>query len=408
LEEMRNNLAIEFCGLRLENPFLLSSAPPAANGEMIKRAFEKGWAGAVTKTLKPDTLEVVDVTPRLAVLKDTRNKIVALGNIELVTTRPLTVWIQELKELKKAYPEKIIIASLMALTVKEEWQELALQVQDYVDALELNFSCPHGMPERGMGMAVGQDAAITGMITAWVKEVAKVPVIVKLTPNVTDIGSIARSARDNGADGITAINTVASLVGVDLGTLRPIPTVAGKGSWAGLSGTAIKPVGLRCVAQVAQAAGLPVFGVGGISTWQDAAEYLAVGARAVQVGTAVMLKGYDLIAPLKTGLAAYLAEKGFSSVEDLVGKALPHIVAHDDLDRQSRIVYQINSETCNKCQLCVTACRDGGYQAIAGGKDLVPVIAIEKCGGCSLCSHVCPVPGCITPRGSISKTFGRS
>jgi len=391
-----SNLLIEHCGLRFENPFILSSAPPTTTGEMIKRAFEKGWAGAVTKTLKPDSLEIVDVTPRLAVLRDNRKRVVALGNIELVTKRSLAQWIEEFKEIKEKYPEKILIASLMALTVKEDWQELAFKVQDFVDALELNFSCPHGMPEHGMGMAVGQDPAVTGMITAWVKEVAKVPVIVKLTPNVADIVPIARAAQAAGADGITAVNTVASLMGVDLDNLRPLPTVDGKGSWAGLSGTAIKPIGLRCVAQVSLATGLPVFGVGGIGTWQDAAEYMAVGAGVVQVGTAAMFKGYDIVEPMKSGLAAYLSEKGYSSPRELVGKALPHIVSHDDLNRKRKSIFKINAELCNKCQLCVTACRDGGYQAIEGGKGLVPVISAEKCDGCSLCSHVCQVPGCIT------------
>ena len=397
-ETSENSLAVEFCGLRLKNPFLLASAPPTTTGEMIARAFDQGWAGAVTKSLKLDSLAIEDVTPRLAVLRDNRNRIVAMGNIELITRRPLAVWIEELKTLKKSYPDRILIASMMALSVKEDWQELTVRLQDHVDALELNFSCPHGMPEHGMGMAVGQDPSITGMITAWVKEVARVPVIVKLTPNVADIVPVARAARDAGADALTAVNTVASLVGVDLETLDPLPAVAGRGTWAGLSGPAIKPVGLRCVAQVAQATGGPVLGVGGISSWRDAAEYMAVGARAVQVGTAVMLKGYGIVGALGEGLAGYLAEKGFASAGDLVGRALPRLGAHDDLSRTSRVVFRIDPETCNRCQACVTACRDGAYQAISGEKGAVPVIAADRCDGCSLCSHVCPVPGCITPR----------
>lgn len=393
---MESSLATEFAGLKLKNPFLLSSAPPTTTGEMIERAFARGWAGAVTKSLKLDSLEIVDVTPRLAVLRDNRNKIVAMGNIELITKRPLETWIKELRAIKKSYPDRLLIASIMAFTVKEDWQELTLRLQDHVDAIELNFSCPHGMPEHGMGMAVGQDPAITGLITSWVKDVARVPVIVKLTPNVADISLVAKAAQAAGADAFTAINTVASLVGIDLDTLSPIPTVAGRGTWAGLSGPAVKPVGLRCVAQIAQATGMPVMGVGGVGSWQDAAEYMAVGACAVQVGTAVMLRGYGIVEAMQEGLTGYLTGKAFATASELIGRALPSIGAHDYLDRDSRVIFQIDPEKCNRCQACVTACQDGGYQAIEGGKGVVPLISAQKCDGCSLCSHVCPVPGCIT------------
>jgi dihydropyrimidine dehydrogenase (NAD+) subunit PreA len=283
------DLSVEFAGLRLMNPFMLASAPPAATGEMIQRAFDAGWSGAVTKTI---ALEAVhDVQPRLARLA-MGNKTVGLENIELISQRSLEAWIKDVQDIKRRYPDHILFASLMGAVVREEWHSLIQQIQEAgVDGLELNFGCPHGMPEKGMGSAQGQDPAIAGDITRWVKEVASVPVMVKLTPNVTDIVQIGQACEDAGADAISAINTVSVLVGVDLGRLEPLPSVGGTTAFGGYSGPAIKPIGLRCIAQLAKGTSLPLSGIGGVGSWQDAAEYILAGASTVQVCTAVMLGG---------------------------------------------------------------------------------------------------------------------
>lgn len=222
------DISTEFCGIKFPNPFVLASGPPTAYGTMIKRAFDMGWGGAVLKTLKPDNMNIVDVKPRFNVIRGNHGEIVGFQNIELVSKRPLTIWLKEIEEIKIKYPNRILIGSIMAEVDKKEWQELAKKVADAgVDALELNFSCPHGMPEMGIGSAIGQNERMTSEITEWVKQVVDIPVIVKLTPNVTDIISIAKAAQKGGADGISAINTVQCLIGINLDTMEPLPSVDG-------------------------------------------------------------------------------------------------------------------------------------------------------------------------------------
>jgi dihydropyrimidine dehydrogenase (NAD+) subunit PreA len=389
------DLSVEFAGLKLMNPFMLASAPPAATGEMIQRAFDAGWAGAVTKTIALEP--AMDVQPRLASLV-MGNKIVGLENIELITQRDLDVWIKDLAEIKRRYPDHVVFASLMAAVVREEWRSLIKQVEETgVDGLELNFGCPHGMPEKGMGSAQGQDPTIAGDITQWAKEVATVPVMVKLTPNVTDIVQVGRACEEAGADAISAINTVSVLMGIDLDRLEPVPSVAGTSAFGGYSGPAVKPIGLRCIAQLAKGTGLPLSGIGGIAKWQDAAQYILVGASTAQVCTAVMFRGYKIVETMKKGLSAYMDEKGFESVAQMKGHILPKITAHEDLDFGYKVAASIDEALCTKCGLCHTACMDGGWQAIEmESRQVYPRVMTEKCDGCSLCLQVCPVEGCIS------------
>lgn len=389
------DLSVEFAGLKLMHPFMLTSAPPTATGEMIQRAFEAGWAGAVTKSIALEP--VIDAQPRLARLA-MGNKTIGLENIELTTQRNLEVWVKDIEEIKRHYPNHILFASLMAGGVKEEWHLLIKEVEEAgVDGLELNFSCPHGMPERGMGSVQGQDPAIAGEITRWVKEVATTPVMVKLTPNVTDIALVGKACEETGADAISAINTVSALIGVDLDRLEPLPSVGGTSAFGGYSGPAIRPIGLRCIAQLAKGTGLPLSGVGGIAKWQDAAEYILAGASTVQVGTAVMFQGYKIVEKMKKGLSAYMDEKGFDSVAQMRGYILPQITPHEELNFGHKVVAAIDEALCTKCRLCYTACLDGGWQAIEmESRQVYPRVVIEKCDGCSLCLHVCPVEGCIT------------
>lgn len=377
--------------LQFENPFILASAPPTADGIFIRRAFDLGWAGAVIKTVKPDEMSIEDVSPRFGVLRDGKGSIIGFENFELVSKRDTAYWIDEIRKLKKEYPEKVLIASIMADIKEESWQNLSRAMEAAgADALELNFSCPHGMPERGIGAAIGQDAHISSMITGWVKQAAGIPVIVKLSPNVTDIRGIAGAVQEAGADALAAINTVQSLIGVDIETLEPLPSVGGFSTYGGYSGLAVKPIGLRCVSQISQSAKIPVYGIGGISRWQDAVEYIAVGAGAVQVCTEVMLNGFAVIQPMLKGLEAYMQRKGIKNLSEICGLASRKMVSHESLSRRTVARAEIvDTGACIVCKKCATACSESGYKAIYSAQDSV-AIDPDKCDGCSLCSIVCP------------------
>ena len=386
----RPETAVVQNGIRFPNPFLLASAPPTAYGENIRRAFDLGWGGAVLKTLKPDSMSIQDVTPRFAALKD-KNRVVGFQNFELVTKRSLSEWLPEIEELKKRYPDRGLIASIMADVNKDSWQEMTRKVQGAgCDGVELNFSCPHGMPERGIGAAIGQAPDLVERITAWVKEAAEVPVWVKLTPNVADPTHQADSALRGGADGLAAINTVQCLMGVDVETFSPLPSVEGYTSYGGYSGRAVKPIGLRIVSQLGKMGVDSVSGVGGIAEWKDAVEYMLLGATTVQVCTEVMLKGYGIVTTMLHGLEEYLERKQMSAM-DLVGRSLPMIARHDALSRVKRTAVH-DPDNCTACGRCVVSCTDGGHGAITqNGRSIL--LDRDKCDGCSLCVHVCPSGG---------------
>ncbi|PKL24859.1 MAG: NAD-dependent dihydropyrimidine dehydrogenase subunit PreA [Spirochaetae bacterium HGW-Spirochaetae-2] len=385
------SLATTLGTLKLNNPFLLSSGPPTASGEQIRHAFKLGWGGAVTKTIVPDSMPIEDVSPRFAAWKSETAGLLGFENIELLSRKDVAYWTGEIAAMKKEYPDRVLIASIMASPDPKEWQELAGAVQDAgADAIELNVSCPHGMPERGVGAAIGQHPDLISGVTRAVRKVARVPLIVKLTPNVTDIVPVAQAAVDAGADMLAAINTVQCLMAIDLETLEPQPSVAGASTYGGYSGPAVKPIGLRIISQVAHEFDVPLMGIGGISRWQDAAEYIAAGASAVQVCTAVMWEGAGIIRDMNTGLSGYLARKKLAGVGELKGRALPRIGTHAALSRSEKRFATVGfPERCTSCGRCVVACRDGGYHAISL-QDRVVVIDAEQCDGCSLCSHVCP------------------
>jgi dihydropyrimidine dehydrogenase (NAD+) subunit PreA len=380
------------CGsLSFENPFVLASAPPTASYEMIRKAFGLGWGGAVTKTIKPDSFVVSDVSPRFNAISSRVGDVIGFENIELVSKRELAYWIDTIGKLKREFPRKPVIASIIGDTERGSWAALAEAVESAgADAVELNFSCPHGMPEKGVGAAIGQSAAISARVTGWVRAATKLPVIAKLTPNVTDVRPIAKAVADAGADMIAAINTVESLTGVDLESLVPQPSVGGFSTYGGYSGRAVKPIGLRVVSQVAGSVDLPVLGIGGVSQWSDAAEYIALGASVVQVCTEVMLKGFGIIDGLRSGLSEYLDRKGLASPTELRGAALGKLRPHEVLERDARRIPRVfDSESCVRCGRCAVACADGGYGAISLSGGAVR-FDYAKCDGCSLCSHVCP------------------
>jgi dihydropyrimidine dehydrogenase (NAD+) subunit PreA len=392
MEDIMADLIVDFVGMHFPNPFMLASAPPTRTAEMIKRAFATGWGGAVTKSIALHPAK--DLQTRFQPLRYHKHNI-GMENVELTTQLTVEDWQKEIAEVKAAYPDRPLWASIMDAPVEENWQHLAEAVQEAgIDALELNVSCPHGMPSKGMGAFIGQNAELTGQVVSWVKKVAKVPIVVKLTPNVTDISFIAQAAEEKGADALCTVNTISALTGVDLDTLTPVPSVGGVSTYGGYSGPGIKPIALRCVAQIAKATKLPVSGLGGLGTWQDAVEFLAVGASTVQVCTAVMWNGYGIIKELQHGLDSYMDGKGFTHLRQVIGAALPKVVEFQEMPLSPRTMANVD-ETCNGCLLCITACNDGGFQAINGLRGEKVMINGEKCDGCGLCAMVCPL-GSIT------------
>jgi len=395
-EENMPDLSINFAGIKSPNPFWLASAPPTNSGYQIMKAFDAGWGGAVWKTLG---VPVVNVSSRYGGVNYRDKRLVGFNNIELISDRPLSHNLREIEEVKKRFPNHAVIASLMVQS-RQEWHDIVRASQDAgADGFELNFGCPHGMCERGMGSAVGQEPKVLQTIVEWVMEVAQKPVIVKLTPNISDITEPAMAARRGGADAISLINTIQSIVGVDLDKYAPYPIVDGKGTNGGYCGPAVKPIALNMVKNCAQHPDvrLPISGIGGIENWRDAVEHILLGASSVQVCTAAMHFGFGIIREMTAGLEQYMVEKGFNTIYDFVGKALPNVLHWEDLNMKYKVTANINEDKCIGCQLCYTACEDGAHQAIklnAGTR--VPEIIEENCVGCNLCSLVCPVENCIT------------
>ncbi|EDM78778.1 dihydroorotate dehydrogenase family protein [Plesiocystis pacifica SIR-1] len=332
---MAATLNVVVNGMEFDNPFLLGSGPPGTNAKVIMKSFDLGWGGNVCKTISLDHSKVINTNPRYAKLRDPQNhkRVIGFENIELISDRPFDVWLEEFREIKKRYPKHILVASIMEEYRKEAWQEMVERVQATgVDAFEMNLSCPHGLPERRMGAAMGGDPEIVREVVGWVKEVSTIPVWAKMTPNVGDVTASPKAAVAAGADGISAINTILSVIGVDLDTLKPMPTVEGYTTPGGYSGMAARPIALRHVMEIARA--LPettISGMGGIYSGGDAAQFVALGSHTVQVCTGAMLQGYKVVSKLKEELLAVLEKHGMSSLEELRGKALPHFTTHADL-----------------------------------------------------------------------------
>ena len=394
----RPSLEIDFCGVHCINPFFLSSSPVGNTAEMVSRAFDAGWGGAVYKTLNRDEeYEVIDPTPRLNTLKYGDNRFVGLQNMEQVSERPLADNLKDIAWLKKHYPDRVLVASIMGYS-DEGWIELATRAEAAgADMLELNVSCPQ-MACEGAGDQVGRDAGLLEQYTRLVKDSVSIPVIVKLTPNVTDMLPGAIACKRGGADALSTVNTVRGISEVDLETFAPKPTIEGRGSISGTSGTMIKPTAMRFVAELGQSGevGLPISGIGGIETWQDAAMFLLLGASNVQVTTAVMHRGYRIVESMREGLEDYLETRGLESVTQLVGKSLEHIVEPAEHHQGVHIIAKVDPDKCIGCGLCHVVCHDGANQAM-GFNSLTRKAEVdeERCVGCLLCRHVCPVWDCI-------------
>lgn len=392
------NLQSNTAGIISPNPFWLASAPPANSGDQIKRAFDHGWGGAVWKTLGQP---IQNVSSRFAGLHYKGTKNIGFNNIELITDRSLETNFREIAEVKKSHPEHAIIVSLMVET-KQEWQDIIKRSIDAgADGLELNFGCPHGMCERGMGSAVGQEPSVNTEITSWAMEYSTVPVLVKLTPNVGDIVPHGLAAQAGGASGVSLINTIKSIIGVDIDRQVINPRVGELSSNGGYCGAAVKPIALHMCASLAREPGfnIPISGIGGVSNWRDAVEFILLGATSVQVCTEVMLRGYRVVEDMIEGLENYMEEHGFENIDQMTGKAIPSYSNWGNLDLNYETIAKIDPDKCIGCYDCVVACQDGAHQCMfpaEDGKKRVPIIDESECVGCNLCEIVCPVPGCIT------------
>ncbi len=394
------DLTTDFVGIKSPNPFWLASAPPTDKEYNVRRAFEAGWGGVVWKTLGEEGPPVVNVNgPRYGAIYGADRRLLGLNNIELITDRPLQTNLDEIKIVKRDFPDRAMVVSLMVPCEEGAWKAILPRVEETgADGIELNFGCPHGMSERGMGSAVGQVPEYIEMVTRWCKQNTRMPVIVKLTPNITDIRKPAEAAHRGGADAVSLINTINSITSVDLDLMAPEPTIDGKGSHGGYCGPAVKPIALSMVSEIARNAethGLPISGIGGVTTWRDAAEFIALGCGTVQVCTAAMTYGFKIVEEMTAGLSIYLDEKDLS-LPDLVGRAVPNVTDWQHLNLNYVTKARIDQDACIKCGRCYAACEDTSHQAISIGEGRVFEVIDAECVACNLCVDVCPVENCIT------------
>jgi dihydropyrimidine dehydrogenase (NAD+) subunit PreA len=404
------DLTTNLAGIKSPNPFWVASGPPANTAYQAHRAFEAGWGGVVWKTIGDP---ITNVSSRYSALNNGPDRMIGLNNIELISDRSPKTNFREIADVKKRWPHHAVIASLMVET-REQWHEFVKRSADAgADGIELNYGCPHGMCERGMGSAVGQQPAVAEKITSWVMEAATIPVIVKLTPNITDITAAARAAKRAGADAISLINTINSITNVNLDTFVPEPRVRELSSHGGYCGPAVKPIALNMVQACAadSEVGLPISGIGGIASWRDAAEFIALGSTSLQVCTAIMHYGFRIVEDMIEGLESYMDAKGYRTLDDFRGRAVAKVERWENLDLRFQRVARIDYEKCIGCNLCYIDCEDGAHQCIdlrvpaeigvGLGPGRVPHKPVPKvrevdCVGCNLCSLVCPVDDCIT------------
>lgn len=408
------DLTSNFLGIKSPNPFWLASAPPTDKETNVVRAFEAGWGGVVWKTLGEDP-NIVNVNgPRYGALYSSDRKLIGLNNIELITDRPLQTNLDEITRVKKNWPDRAMVVSLMVPCEESNWKNIVRKVEDTgADGLELNFGCPHGMSERGMGSAVGQVPEYIQMVAEWCKQHSSLPVIVKLTPNITDIRFPARAAQAGGADAVSLINTISSIISVNLDTMSPEPSIDGWGSHGGYCGPAVKPIAMNMVAEIArdpETAAMPISAIGGVTTWRDAAEFMSLGAKNVQVCTAAMTYGFKIIDELTTGLSQWMQSAGYNKLDDFIGRATPNVKDWQNLNLNYIAKAKIDQDLCISCGRCHVVCEDTSHQAITqtvNGTRRFEVID-EECVGCNLCVSVCPVENCISMEQQTSGVDART
>lgn len=389
------DLSYDFLGIHFENPFILAAAPSTDELDMVRRAFTMGWAGAILKTTSVEGTVVDLCYPMMSTFDHEGKKLFGMGNIDLISEHHIDKIEYNVRTLKKEFPEKMVAASIMAGR-KEDWQSLVERLERAgADMIECSFSCPQGNIGEDPGKMLAQSLSATELTARWVKEAAKkIPVSIKITPHVTDIVEVARAVKRSGCDALTASNSIQALMGIDIRSFAPYPSLGGKSTYSGMTGPAIKPITLRTIAEIARNVDIPILGTGGASTWSDAVEFMAVGAGVVEFCTVVMHYGFRVIDDLKSGMSHYLDEMKFDSPKEITGKALPNIVMHDNLPRQ-KVRSHIHPKLCIGCNDCYVACRDGGHTAIDQNANRIPHVDRDRCVGCGLCQHVCPVDGCI-------------
>ncbi|MEC7141845.1 MAG: NAD-dependent dihydropyrimidine dehydrogenase subunit PreA [Pseudomonadota bacterium] len=415
------DLTSDFIGIKSPNPFWLASAPPTDKEYNVRRAFEAGWGGVVWKTLGEEGPPIVNVNgPRYGAIWGADRRLLGLNNIELITDRPLQTNLDEIHRVKRDYPDRAVVASIMVPCEESAWREILPRVEDTgADGIELNFGCPHGMSERGMGSAVGQVPEYVEMVAAWCKQYSNMPVIVKLTPNITDIRKPAMAALKGGADAVSLINTISSITSVDLDDFSPEPSIDGRGAHGGYCGPAVKPIALNMVAEIARTpemANLPISGIGGVSTWRDAAEFMSLGAGNVQVCTAAMTYGFHIVQEMISGLSLWMDQKGLTSTSEIVGRAVPNLSDWQNLNLNYVTKARIDQESCIGCGRCFASCEDTSHQAIVmevtDDGERIFTVKDDECVACNLCVNVCPVDQCITmerlPAGAMDERTGQT
>ncbi|MDG2453294.1 MAG: NAD-dependent dihydropyrimidine dehydrogenase subunit PreA [Paracoccaceae bacterium] len=395
------DLTTNFLGISSPNPFWLASAPPTDKEYNVRRAFEAGWGGVVWKTLGSEGPPVVNVNgPRYGAIYGADRRLLGLNNIELITDRDLYTNLEEIKRVKADYPDRALIVSIMVPCEEEAWKAILPLVEDTgADGIELNFGCPHGMSERGMGAAVGQVPEYIEMVTRWCKQYYSKPVIVKLTPNITDVRKPAAAAKRGGADAVSLINTINSITSVNLDSMSPEPSIDGKGTHGGYCGPAVKPIAMSMVSEIArnpETQGFPISGIGGVTTWRDAAEFITLGCGNVQVCTAAMTYGFKIVQEMISGLSDWMDSKGHTSIDDFLGAAVPNTTDWQYLNLNYVAKAKIDQDACISCGRCYAACEDTSHQAIAMSPDRVFTVIDEECVACNLCVDVCPVEDCIS------------
>lgn len=389
---INKDLSVEFLGVHFENPFCLSSSPVGNCYDMCKKAYESGWGGVVFKTIGPKHFLIDEVSPRFDALTKEGTPFVGFKNMEQIAEHPLEQNLADVKRLKEEFPNKVLIASIMG-TNEEDWTELARLVEEAgADMIEMNLSCPQ-MTSHAMGSDVGSNPELCKKYCAAVKRGSKLPMIAKMTPNIMDMVPVAKACLEGGADGISAINTIKSVCNVDLERKIGMPIVNGKSSISGYSGKAVKPVALRFIQQMRTGIpGVAISGIGGIETWEDAAEFILLGAATLQVTTGIMQYGYRIVEDMKNGLMHYMEEQGVEHLSELLGKATPNIIPAEELDRDYIVYPEIDEDKCIGCGRCYISCYDGAHQAMEWNADTrKPRCNKDKCVGCHLCALICPV-----------------